>query len=124
MQKNKKEAEEKETVNLMDTVPFTRVDYEISDNGNVTLLVPRHQSKLSKKLLGRLTDNKFVRVDLDEIGSNTWKLINGERSVGDITKILQGDTDMEQAEARMELFMRALTTRKYVDLLISDKQDD
>lgn len=122
MQKNKNGTPGQESVNLMDTVPFIRVEAEISDSGKVTLLVPRYQSKLSKKLLGRITDKKFVRVDLDEIGSKAWQLIDGSRSVGEITRLVQDDMEMEQADARMQLFIRALSARKYVDLFIMDKE--
>jgi len=107
----------------METVPFTRVESEISDKGTVTLLIPRHQSELAKKFFKRVNGNKYVRVDLDEIGSKAWQLIDGSRSVGEIASMIQEDAEMEQAEARMQLFIRALSARKYVDLFIIDKEE-
>ena len=62
-------------------------------------------------------------MDLDEIGSKAWQLIDGVRSVGEITRMIQTDMEMEQADARMQLFIRALSARRYVDLFIVDREE-
>ncbi len=125
MRKNKDHTAAKSgDVDILQTVPVVRVESEIAEDGKVTLLVPRYHSRLAKKLLGAVSGKDVVRVDLDEIGSKVWRLIDGHRSVAEITHSLQSEMDVEQAEARMQLFIRALSARRFVDLFIVTQQEE
>ncbi len=51
-----------------------------------------------------------MKIDLDEIGSFCWKLIDGERNVGEITEIAKENfkEKIEPAEERVSLFFKQL----------------
>ncbi|MGE5682333.1 MAG: PqqD family protein, partial [Bacillota bacterium] len=60
----------------------------IDERGIVTVLVPKFRNKIMARLiLPRLKSTHF-KIKLDEIGSETWRHIDGKKNVGQISKEL------------------------------------
>ena len=59
---------------------------------------------------------------LNEVGSRIWELIDGTRSVGEITEIIVAEYDVtaEQAERDVEEFIQELVENKM--LVLADKK--
>lgn len=74
--------------NLLDLTPYHVYEAKTEENGLITVLVPKFTNKIAVKLiLPRLKSTHF-KIKLDEIGSQTWKLIDGNTSVLEISEKL------------------------------------
>ena len=112
MKRNKKE-------NFLDYVPVHSVDFEEDQNKNIVLLIPRFKSKIAKKLFSFLARSEFIRISLDETGSTVWRLIDGKRSVFEITnelKHIKKDINQEKIYERVSLFISTLARNRFVKL--------
>jgi len=103
---------------MLNTIPV-KTNIECLEEGEeVILLVPRYPTvigKIAGKLLKR---SKHIRVKLDELGSGTWRLIDGTRNVKEIGKELV-DTFGEDAEPlypRLAEFLKILEKNSFVTL--------
>jgi hypothetical protein len=47
----------------------------------VNVLIPRFKSDFAKKLFSKAVRSQFIKANLDEFGSATWLLIDGNRKV-------------------------------------------
>jgi coenzyme PQQ biosynthesis protein PqqD len=70
-----------------------------------------------------LPESSQVNV-LNEVGSHIWELIDGTRSVGEITKMIVAEYDVtaEQAERDVEEFTQELVDNKM--LVLADEKVD
>jgi len=61
-----------------------------------------------------------VRVNLDEVGTRFWQLVDGRRSLDQIAATLGGEFDLERSKAReaVILFTKMLMTRRLVYLKV------
>jgi len=79
----------KKDVNYLDLIPEMNFQWEKNPEGRVVLLIPRFKNPLLKKLGSKMGKSEFLRVTLDEIGTGVWQLIDGNRTVGEIGKVLE-----------------------------------
>jgi hypothetical protein len=78
----------REEVDYLGLVPRRAVDHEDGEDGRLVLLRPKWtRGPLARWLQPRIR-HKFFRVRLDEVGTATWLLIDGSRSIGDICEAL------------------------------------
>ena len=76
-----------------------------------------HHDKAAEKFLRWLVKKPYVSdIELDDIGSNTWKLIDGERSVHEIAQGLlkiYGDK-IEPVNERLIMYLRHLNKKGWI----------
>lgn len=93
------------------------------DDSHVVLTIQR-ATNWKTKLLGLLVpipDEKTVV--LDKIGTDVWKMLDGETTVGQIAKTLARSYQIEPREAELSLqqFFKELGRRGYVGFWVEDK---
>jgi hypothetical protein len=87
-----------------------RLSDSLEDGGRVVVLAPRFQNRLGKGLVRLVKRDQSFRVRLDEFGSEAWRAIDDERTVGEIADMMRarfGDR-AEPAEERLAEFLRRL----------------
>lgn len=102
-------------LNYLEARPLRKAEFEISETGMVTLLIPKFKKeKMRKFLLGRR--NPFIHIHLDENGSAVWNEIDGIRPVGEICRILDEKLGekIQPAEQRVTKFMTMLYEARYI----------
>lgn len=112
-----REKVKKRKVNFLELIPVksSKIDWEVDENGLVKLIIWRNS--LIDKVARRLFNTpKRTVIDLDEQGSNVWKNIDGERSVGELVQ-LQRDKFGKSAEPALErliTFIRILKNNDFI----------
>lgn len=103
------------STSMLDLTPFRKIDHKIEETGLVTLLYPKFKdTKFNKFMLGRRS--LFINMKLDEIGSASWLLIDGEKKVDQIAKELSeklGDK-IHPVHERFGKFLSQLYNNKYI----------
>jgi len=84
----KKKKNKFENLNYLELTPIANYTYEKRDNGLVNVLVPRFTDKFLGKYLQPRLKNKYIKANLDDIGTATWLLINGNNKVHQIASDL------------------------------------
>lgn len=85
----------KNKINYMDLTPYRKHKHELKDDGSVNVLIPRFKSEWAKKMLIPQNKAPYIRANLDDLGSETWLLIDGEKKVGQIANELYDNHDQE-----------------------------
>lgn len=86
-------------------------------NGRVYLIF--HHKKLIEKLVIWLYKKPDVSdIELDEMGSAAWKLIDGKKTVFEISELLREKfgNSQEDSQERLIMFVRYLLRRGWVSL--------
>jgi len=110
-----------QTANYLDNVPNRVIDHQITDDDRVVLLRPKFMSGILAKHLQPHIKYPYYKVRLDEIGSSTWRAIDGARTVGEIADLLYenfGD-NIEPRYERCSRFIYSLHQGKMVTLSAS-----
>jgi hypothetical protein len=84
-------------------------------NGKVYLIF--HHDKMAEKFLRWLVKKPFVSdLELDDLGSSTWRLIDGERSVHEIAQSLlkQYGKAVEPVNERLIMYLRHLNKKGWI----------
>ena len=71
----------KKKINYLELTPYRKLSFEETEEGLIDVLVPRFKNEFLKKLLSPRRGTPFIKANLDEIGSVTWKLIDGDSNV-------------------------------------------
>jgi hypothetical protein len=58
--------------------------HDESDEGAVTLLMPRFKNSHAARLLQPRRKDRFIRIRLDRFGSEVWKMVDGKSSVAGV----------------------------------------
>ena len=107
-----------QTKNYLDNIPKRAIRHEDDEDDCLVLLRPKFMKGFLAKYLQPQIKHPYYRVRLDEIGSSTWKAIDGERTVGDIADLLY-ERFGERVEPRYERcsrFIHSLHQGKMVTL--------
>jgi hypothetical protein len=97
-------------VNYLEYVPRRTIDHEEGEDGRLVLLRPKFiKGPLAKWLQPRIK-RKHFKVRLDDLGSATWRAIDGRRTVGQIADLLyeQFGERIEPRYERMSMFIDSL----------------
>jgi hypothetical protein len=70
--------------NYLELTPLSKHNYELSEDGSITVLVPRFSGKILGKLIQPRLKSPYVKANFDEFGSAVWLLMNGENTVEQI----------------------------------------
>ncbi len=91
----------------------------------ITVIFYRKKDFFDRTIFKRWA-NRPVRIDLDEIGSFCWKLIDGKRNVGEITKLAEEEFQekIAPAEERVQLFFKQLHKSGLVTLYGKKEEND
>lgn len=100
---------------LLELTPFRKIEHKFEADNLVTLLYPKFKNpKVSKYMLGN--KSPFIHFKLDEIGSASWLLIDGEKNVEKIAAELVekfGDK-IQPVHDRLGKFLTQLYSNKYI----------
>ena len=91
-------------ISAQDLVPVHLLEHE-SGEDRVYLLLPRFKSSWLSRAMKPLNRKPYIRIKLDRFGSATWLLIDGIRTVNEITNTLIS-TPPGQLDSEADLFPR------------------
>ncbi len=96
--------------NFLDLHPKAMYDHELEEGGNVRVLIPRFQGKITKFMFQSPRRSPHIKLSLDELGSATWVLLDGKTDVRSLCNILreQLGEKIEPAEERVTRFLSQL----------------
>lgn len=106
------------SLNLLDLRPKRNLDFEINDDRQVTLKVPKFQNKFAVKWIVPHIRKKFFRVRLDQYGSFVWTRCDGATSVAEISEQLKrqfGET-VDPTYGRIQRFIQMFLRDKFLSL--------
>lgn len=106
----------KKGINFLDLTPIKKFEDETDENGVISILIPRFKNpRMAKFFLSRNKSNIF-RVKLDELGSATWKELDGKQNVLDICKKLNSELGekVQPAEQRITQFLSILYQQRCI----------
>jgi hypothetical protein len=89
------------------------------EDGLVVVRAPRFKGRAGKTLVGVLGRDQEYNLRLDEFGSFVWRLIDGERTVGELSDAtVEGmGAEEETAHHRLVMFLRSLNNMGVVRVL-------
>lgn len=85
----KRKRKELSAINYLELTPNQSYGQEVEQNGNISILIPRFANKILVKLLVPMLKSPYVKVKLDEFGSEVWRQIDGKKNVQEIADILK-----------------------------------
>jgi len=118
LKKNKKRERAIE-VNLLELVPSRIVNFELRESNLVTILAPRFRNGIFKKLFQPRLKKPFLKVDLDEIGSEVWLLCDGKRNIKEIGEKLKEKfaEKIEPCYERLSIFFKQLENARFIEFV-------
>jgi hypothetical protein len=114
-------------MNSLDLTPVRLMEHTVRDDGNVSILLPRFQNRFSSALFQPSRKARLIPIRLDMTGSAIWLLIDGQRIVGEICRIMQEQHPEKmqppsETEKRITEFLALLYRERYITFReISDK---
>lgn len=107
----------KDPVNLLDCVPEPVVGMEERGDGRIVLLRPKFVVKPFDELL-RFMRHKHFRIQLDEVGTFTWRQIDGTQTLAEICQRLSAEFGprVDPVVERTTAFIRQLYRGKMIRL--------
>ena len=78
----------KSEINYLELTPVRIYEYEVENNGLVSVLVPKFNIKFFDRMMSRFIKSRHFKANLDEFGTETWLEINGINSVQKISEHL------------------------------------
>jgi len=108
----------KKEINLLELKPVRLYEFSNEENGNVVVMIPRFKREFFNNWLSVPKKGKFIKLKLDEIGSNTWKLMDGNRNVQQICDLMTEEfgENIKPAEERVSAFVRQLLNDRIIKL--------
>ena len=103
-------------LNLLELIPEPLVDHETGKDGAITLLAPRFNNRLMKRIFERRMKNPWMKIRLDDIGTAVWKRIDGSATVGAIGNELKEEfgEDIEPCFERLSMFFSQLELSGFI----------
>jgi hypothetical protein len=107
-------------VDFMTLVPVQACGWQPGQKPDqVVVLQPRFQAGfLSRFLQPRLKESKkFLRVPLEERGSYLWNLMDGHKTVGELTEAFHGEfrDENDQVPQRVATFLYQMVDNKLIE---------
>lgn len=110
--KNKKNVQD----NFLEYIPCKRhKTWEVNKNGNINLIF--YHDKLVEKFMRWLVKKPYKSdIELDELGSTVWNLVNGKNNVFDIGKKLTDEygDKCQPVYDRLIMYLRYLNRRGWI----------
>lgn len=105
------------SVNFLDLTPMRLYSHEMDAQNNAVILVPRFQGFLSKRVLQPRLKNPYIKLELDELGTSTWLLLDGKLQVRDICRQIR-ELKGGMAEPVEDRVTRFLSQLFYQNLIV------
>lgn len=112
----------KEAHNLLELVPRRLREYDVDDDGIVTVRVPRFKYQWMATRFVPRWKNPNILTRLDAVGSHVWLSIDGERTVAAIAELADerfGEA-MHPLHDRLSVFLHSLLHRGFISLHTAD----
>ncbi|MCK9204122.1 MAG: PqqD family protein [Bacteroidales bacterium] len=114
-------------VNFLDLHPVRKLEHQIREDGDVTLLMPRFRKKIEFALFQPRFRDRFIQIKLDHPGSHTWLMIDGTSSVSEICNRLidqlSGEPGaLKEMEERVTKFLSLLYQERYISFMEIEDQ--
>ena len=108
----------KEKVNLFDLIPAISKHITTEKEGELSVIAfPRFRSKFMQKYFVPKNKSATIRIRLEEHGTAVWDLIDGQRTVREITGALAEHFQHEpNYEYRITTYLRQLHRQGFVVL--------
>ncbi|UCH94334.1 MAG: PqqD family protein [Candidatus Aminicenantes bacterium] len=105
-------------VNFLDLIPEKNCQWEKTEDGRTSLVVPRFKNPFMKKIALKLGRSEFIKIHLDSLGSKVWDLIDGSTTVERIGKLLEEEKQeaTHQLYERLTKFLSILSQHKFIRL--------
>lgn len=112
----------KKTVNYLELKPIRVIQTTTETNGKVTLLVPKFKNESLRKFMVPARKSPFIRVHLDEMGSEVWRLIDDTSTVESICFILRSKMNEKalptiQIEERVTTYLSELYKSRFIKFM-------
>ena len=103
--------------NLLDLVPEQKYQANTREDGTVEVIVPRYWDNFIGRLFSRFIKSTPFRINLDRIGTRTWQLCDGRKTVHEIGEILHREfgTEIEPVYERLGLFFKQMENQQLID---------
>ena len=106
------------TDNYLERIPKIRrsIDWKINEENLVDLIL-ENKGFMNRVFQKFFKKPKFTYIHLDNLGSFVWKLIDGEKSIVDIGRLLEeglGDT-AEPVYERLAQFFKILESNRFIE---------
>jgi len=107
---------EKKNENMLDYIPNINCQFEKSDKGIVSLIMPRFKIKWIRKMSAKLGRSEYVKISLDNRGSQIWQLMDGKRTIQEIGTHLEKEAEEtnQQFYERLSQFIGILKRNQWV----------
>lgn len=104
-------------INTMDLVPVRLRGHEEKD-GKIIVMIPKFRNRVYHTL-APFTARMFFRIKLDDLGTNTWQGIDGERNVQQIcdyirTINMEDEQNLTDLDDRLANYIMMLYQRKFI----------
>lgn len=103
----------KEPLNLFDCIPCIKEEFTTNREGDLIVIsYPRFRNRFLQRMLTPASKSKDLYIRLDANGSAVWQLIDGRRTVGEISDSL-ADHFADKADYPLLVaeFIRTLLTQ-------------
>lgn len=113
-----KKPDDKQNINLLELKPARNLKWEVGNNGEVILLVPKFQNRfLVKNLMPRIK-RPFFKIKLDNYGSLIWNYCDGNTTVGEMSDKLKENfgENFDPAYDRIGKFVNQLVRDKFLNI--------
>ncbi len=104
------------SANTLDLTPIKIYSEQKSDDGLVTVIIPKFKNKIAVKLFSPRLKSDHFKVNLDKFGSAVWDVINGKTKVEKIISNVKkkfGD-ELSEEEERITKFIFQLYTQGFI----------
>jgi hypothetical protein len=106
----------KQVKNLLELVPERSRSSEQREDGTTDVLIPRYGGGIMGRLLSAILKNTPFRLHLDKIGTRTWELCDGRRTVQEIGQHLGREfgSEVEPVYDRLGVFFKQLESQELI----------
>jgi hypothetical protein len=115
-----------ENLNYLNLIPCKLLSEERTEDGLIFLLIPRFSSKFANKYFLPKLKSPNIKLKLDEIGSETWLLIDSKKNVSTIAGELEkkfGDR-IKPVNQRLTSFLTQLYSYKFISFIEFKEKGD
>ncbi|MBN1198882.1 MAG: PqqD family protein [Bacteroidales bacterium] len=105
--------------NALDLIPVRLLNHEQRKEGELNILLPRFKRTWLKNIMGSFKKEEFIRIKLDSFGSATWLLIDGKKTVREISDDLGKEypeklEPPDETPERVNKFMSVLYQQRFI----------
>ncbi len=106
----------KEKVNLFDVIPYISEHVTTEKDGELSVIaLPRFRNKFMQKFFVPKGKSSNIHIKLEEHGTAVWNLIDGQRTVKEITDLLaEHFNNEENYQYRITTYITQLFTNGFI----------